>query len=333
LVFKIIEQKNHFPEGVAGMKHFMEYFCLSFFTILLIAGCDSADRPEWQLESEKSMATRTVYSTSPDDIWRLFDEVGYTKEAWQSGIREVPRIYLTGIPQRWGKGSDAMPVVKKKALFFRLLAPAVLRANEIIAVERKKFMELKQKYPNLTGKEKSVLAALARKYKVSKQDAVEVSKENLAELLLRVETIPVSLALAQGAEESGWGTSRFALLGNSLFGQWDFSGKGITPKRQRKELGNYGLARFDYPQDAVNAYMLNLNTHNAYAEMRVIRARLRKGGKKVTGHELAKTLDRYSERGEAYVTGLHSLMRINKLAYTDDAYLWDKEVIYITPKE
>ncbi|MEN8142367.1 MAG: glucosaminidase domain-containing protein [Thermodesulfobacteriota bacterium] len=259
--------------------------------------------------------------------------MGYTREVWQGGVREVPRIYLTNIPQRWKESSDAMPVAKKKELFFRLLIPAVLRANEAIAIERKKLIRLKQKYPNLTVKEKSALLACARKYKVSKQDAVEVSSENLAELLLRVETIPVSLALAQGAEESGWGTSRFALLGNSLFGQWDFSGNGIVPERQRKELGNYGLARFDYPQEAVNAYMLNLNTHNAYVRMRVVRARLREGGKKASGHELAKTLDRYSERGEAYVKGLHSLMRINKLAYTDEAYLWDKEVIYITPKE
>ena len=94
-----------------------------------------------------------------------------------------------------------------------------------------------------------------------------------------------------------------------------------------------GWPVFENPQDAVNAYMLNLNTHNAYKEMRVARARFQKDGGKVTGYELARTLDRYSERGAAYVKGLHSLMKINKLSYTDDAYLWDKEVIYITPKE
>ena len=64
----------------------------------------------------------------------------------------------------------------------------------------------------------------------------------LDKLKRRVDIVPPSLALAQAAEESGWGTSRFAIKGNSLFGQWDFSGKGIKPKEQRAELGNYGIA-------------------------------------------------------------------------------------------
>jgi len=315
------------------MTHLAKDICLYLFIIVLFAGCEGVGQPQSELESERSMPTRTVYSTSPDGIWRVFEEVGYTSAAWQNGIREVPRIYLTDIPQRWAESSDAMPVAKKKELFFRLLGPAVLRANEVIAVERKRLISLSRKYPGLTDPEKSSLLALAGKYKIIKKDVVDVSKENLEELMLRIDTIPVSLALAQGAEESGWGTSRFTLLGNSIFGQWDFSGDGMAPERQRQELGNYGLARFETPGDAVNAYMLNLNTHNAYTKMRVTRVRLRKAGKKVTGFELAKTLDRYSERGEAYVKGLHSLMRINKLRYTDDAYLWDKEVIYITPKE
>ena len=316
------------------MKHASKYICSLFCVIFIFTGCDKLEQPDKQFrEVEESMPTRTVYSTSPDDVWKLFDEVGFTREAWVAGIKEVPRIYLTNIPVRWKENSDAIPVVKKKELFFRLLGPAVLRANELIEIERKKLVDLREKYPELTNSEKQSMVALTMKYKVIKKDAVDISKEHLEELMLRVHPIPVSLALAQGAEESGWGTSRFALLGNSLFGQWDFSGKGIIPERQRKELGNYGLARFDTPQDAVNAYMLNLNTHNAYEKMREVRARLEKDGKPVTGYELAKTLDRYSERGEAYVKGLHSIIRINNLTFTDETYLWNKEVIYITPKE
>lgn len=295
--------------------------------------CCKEKQAKQLVKAEESLPTRTVNSTSPDDIWKLFDEVGYTKEAWQSGKREVPRIYLTNIPKRWKESSDSMPVENKKRLFFRLLGPALLRANELIEIESNSLMNFKDKHPGLTKSENQALLALAMKYKVIKKDAGDVSTEDFEELMVRVHPIPVSLALAQGAEESGWGTSRFALLGNSLFGQWDFSGKGMTPKQQRKELGNYGLASFDTPQDAVNAYMLNLNTHNAYAKMREVRARLKKGGKPVTGFELAKTLDRYSERGKAYVEGLHAIMRINNLAHTDEAYLWDKEVIFITPKE
>ncbi len=315
------------------MEHSNKYLSLLFSIIFLFAGCNGTEYPESELEAERSMPTRMYYSNSPDDVWKLFDDVGYTWDSWQAGVREVPRIYLTNIPQRWKNDSGKMTVKKKKELFFRLLGPAVLRTNEIIEVERNKLISLTRKNSGFNEKERLSLAALALKYKVIRDDGVELSREDLAELLLRVDIIPVSLALAQGAEESGWGTSRFALLGNSLFGQWDFSGKGIAPERQRKEFGNYGLARFDAPQDAVNAYMLNLNTHNAYAKMRVVRARLQKDGKKITGHELANTLDRYSERGDAYVWGLHSIMAINKLSYTDDAFLWDKEVIYVTPKE
>jgi len=317
------------------MKPTTKYICLFYCIILIFAGCAKLERPPYKElgKGEESLPTRTVYSTSSDDVWKLFDEVGYTREAWMAGIKEVPRIYLTNIPVRWKENSNGMPVEMKKRLFFRLLGPAVLRANELIEIERKKLMSLSEKYPELTKPEKQRVAALARKYKVINEDTVDVFKEQFEELMLRVHPIPVSLALAQGAEESGWGTSRFSLLGNSLFGQWDFSGKGMTPERQRKELGNYGLARFDTPQDAVNAYMLNLNTHNAYAKMREFRARLAQDSKPVTGYELAKTLDRYSERGKAYVQGLHSIMRINNLTFTDEAYLWDKEVIYITPKE
>jgi uncharacterized FlgJ-related protein len=146
-----------------------------------------------------------------------------------------------------------------------------------------------------------------------------------------VDTIPPSLSLAQAAEESSWGTSRFAIQGNALFGQWDFSGKGMKPKNQRKELGNYGIARFDTPQQSIEAYILNLNTHRAYKKLRDKRASMRENNIKPTGWELAKTLDKYSERGIHYIESLHSIMRYNKLIPADDAYLWSKGKIIVSP--
>lgn len=163
---------------------------------------------------------------------------------------------------------------------------------------------------------------------ITEKDA-ELDKSKLDELLQRVDIIPASLALAQGAEESGWGTSRFAVQGNSLFGQWDFSGNGIKPKNQRTELGNYGIAVFDTPQASVDACMLNLSTHGAYQRLRERRAEFRKQNKQPTGWDLAETLDKYSERGDEYVKGLHALMDYNKLNAADDAYLWDKGKIVI----
>ncbi len=282
---------------------------------------------------ESDLPIRTVNSRSTEDIFSLFDSVGYTAEAWQQGLREIPRIYMTSIPKRWKTESGELSVARKKEIFFRLLAPVVLRTNELIFVERNQLQDLMAKYPNLGPKEENDLLSLARKYKVIDTQATLLEEEQLQELQLRIDIIPPSLALAQGAEESGWGTSRFALLGNSLFGQWDFSGRGIKPARQRTELGDYGLAAFDTPLDAVAAYARNLNTHRAYTKLRAMRAKIRGENRKPTGHELAGTLDKYSERGQAYIDGLRTIMRVNKLAPTDEAWLWNKSVILIQPAE
>lgn len=143
--------------------------------------------------------------------------------------------------------------------------------------------------------------------------------------------MPPSLVLAQGAEESGWATSRFTLEGNAFFGQWDFSGNGMVPQRQRKELGNYGIARFDSPLDSVRGYLINLNTNNAYQSLREYRAVLRLDNQPITGLALATTLDKYSERGQAYIDGIQSMIRFNKLENVDEAYLSDDAPLRLIP--
>ena len=169
------------------------------------------------------------------------------------------------------------------------------------------------------------------RYKVIKKKESVVDNSKLDELLQRVDIIPPSLALAQGAMESGWGTSRFAIQGNSLFGQWDFSGNGIKPGKQRSELGNYTIAAYDNPQASIDAYMFNLNTHRAYKRLRENRAELRNKNKQLSGWELAKTLDKYSERGNVYIKDLHNIMRFNKRNSTDQAFLWAKGENVISP--
>ncbi len=299
---------------------------LLFLTIMPATGCA-------EKSGESKLPQRTVVSRSTEDIFKLFDSLDYTSEAWAQGVREIPRVYMTKIPSRWKTESDKITVARKKEIFFRLLAPVILRANELIVAEREELENLSAMSPDPDSKEMKTLLDLGRKYKVAKEDDQQPTEEQLAELKIRVDTIPPSLALAQGAEESGWGTSRFALLGNSLFGQWDFSGKGIKPKEQRSELGDYGLAAFDTPLDAVIAYTRNLNTHRAYTKMRQLRAEIRQKGQEPTGYELADTLDKYSERGQEYVDGLHAIMRVNKLAAADKAHLANDEVILIEPAD
>ena len=271
---------------------------------------------------------KTVETTSYSDVLTLFNDIGYTAKAWQSGIREIPRLRIKQIPKRWQKLAPNMPVNDKKNIFFRLSASGILLANEKIIAERKLLLD---KLKSGDNNNDQWIVDLAKKYRVINADSNQLDKDALSTLKNRVDTIPPSLALAQAAEESGWGTSRFAIQGNALFGQWDFSGKGIKPKNQRKELGNYGIAKFDTLQESVEAYMLNLNTHRAYKKLRDKRAKLQAGNTKPTGWELAKTLDKYSERGKHYVDGLHSIMSYNKLNPADDAYLWEKGVIIISP--
>ena len=208
---------------------------------------------------------RTVETTNYHDVLNLFDEIGYTAEKWQAGIREVPRIEITDIPQRWQEAAQTIPVSDKKNIFFRLAGSGILQSNERIMNERKRLMD---SIKNKDIDNNEWIAALAVKYKVIKQESDKLDNQALIELKKRVDIVPPSLALAQAAEESGWGTSRFAIKGNSLFGQWDFSGKGIKPKEQRAHLGNYGIAAFESPEASIEAYMLYLNTHRASQRMR-----------------------------------------------------------------
>ncbi len=277
-----------------------------------------------QLDSQK------VESYSYQDVLKLFESLNYTPERWKAGIREVPRVYLMSIPQRWKEGASQMPVVDKKRIFFRLGAPLILTSNEQIQKERD-FVLAAIKAGDNQSNEK--LMTIARKYRVIKAAQLALDDEAMTELISRVDIIPVSLALAQSAEESGWGSSRFAVLGNALFGQWDFSGKGIKVQQQRKELGNYTIARFDTPQDSVSAYMLNLNTNAAYQRMRSKRQKMRQQGLPASGWELTKTLDKYSERGEAYVDTIHQIMKYNHLQEADKAFLADMEPVYLKPAE
>lgn len=290
-------------------------YVLLIFTLIFFSACSDTEHRE-RVE---------ITVSSVDDLEKVFDDLNYTSQSWDAGSKEVPRINLSKISPTWKETSNKIPVKKKKDIFFRLLTPLVLLSNEEISMERKRLL--------LEGSDSLWTKELALKYKVIKTDDEPFSKAQFEELTKRVDIIPVSLALAQGAEESGWGTSRFASKGNALFGQWDFSGNGMIPAQQRKELGNYGLARFDSPLDSVKGYMLNLNTSYAYEKLRTLRQEIRIKNKEVTGWELAKTLDKYSEKGEAYIQGLHKMMRYNKLQDKDDTYLSQGPEIYIKRKD
>jgi len=268
------------------------------------------------------------------DILELYEKLNYTPEAWQAGIREIPRVYLTTIGDRWGKTTTKeIDVLLKKQLFFRGLAPMILHSNELIMEDRKRLEEIRttmQGNNPISEMDQIWIRKLAGLYKVKSSDD-QATESMIEELWKKVDIVPPSLALGQGAEESGWGTSRFAAAGNAIYGQWTWGKNAIVPEEQRKELGNYGIAAFESLQESISGYMLNLNTHNAYADLRNKRAVLRKNGQKITGSVLAEQLTKYSERGEEYVKGLKSLMEYNRLSPVDDAYLSNDPPIFLIP--
>lgn len=272
--------------------------------------------------------------SSYKDILELYETLNYTPEAWQAGIREIPRVYLTTIGDRWGKTTTKeIDVLLKKQLFFRGLTPMILHSNELILKDRKRLEEIRTTMQgnNLIDEMDQIwIRKLAGLYKVNSSEG-PVTESIIEELWKKVDIVPPSLALGQGAEESGWGTSRFAASGNAIYGQWTWGKNAMVPEEQRKELGNYGIAAFNSLQESICGYMLNLNTHNAYADLRNKRAELRKSGQKITGSVLAEQLTKYSERGEEYVKGLKSLMEYNRLSPADDAYLSNDPPIYLIP--
>jgi Bax protein len=274
-----------------------------------------------------ALAEEVFEFESYQDLVPLFEKLGYTEAAWDAGLRDVNRVYITNMPSRWrGKYSKEVEVRVKKEIFFRLLAPLILRSNELIRQDRDRLMSFVAGADTDTG----WVSDLAVRYRVTDSPEAEVSPEQLRELINRVDIMPSSLAMAQTAEESGWGTSRFADQGNAMFGQWAWGENAIKPEQQRAGKGNYGIAAFDSPQDSVSGYMLNINTHRAYTPLRTKRAEMRASGLAPTGVALAPTLLNYSERGQHYVDTLNSIMSYNKLAEIDEARLVGS-IILLTP--
>jgi Bax protein len=269
------------------------------------------------------------------DVLALFDRLNYTPQVWQAGIREVPRVFLSDVPDTWRERSaKGLTTLDKKRIFFRVIAPIVLRVNEVITSDRARAKELTERLAvgeSIKPEDQAWLGELAVRYRLLKSPNDRLDPDKFAELLLRVDIVPPSLSLAQAASESGWATSRFAAEGNSLFGQWTWGkGKGIKPAEQRADThGDHRIAAFGTTAEAAYAYALNLNTQDAYRDLRLRRADLRRKNLRISGSVLAETLLRYSERGQAYVDDLKNLMRQNRLEDTDDAYLKDMPVIRI----
>ena len=270
-------------------------------------GTKEIKKDEIKKDSKSSKKYDNTVSLNSETAINLFEDLGYDLEGVRAGQKVKP-IYLTKLP----KDIKTLGNTKqKRELFIKIVLPLILKENEKIIEDRKKLFKILGKNFNTVG-EKVWLKRRFKEYKIDDKD--------LAKLKIRMDIIPVSIAIAQAANESGWGTSRFALEGNALFGQWTWSKKGISPKNKDPNQ-SHKVLQFQVLKASVKAYKNNLNTHNAYKEFREVRAQLREEKKKIIGLDLIKYLKAYAAIGDKYVVILEDIIRNNSLTDFDKADL------------
>ena len=246
-----------------------------------------------------------------------FATIGYDLDAVRTGATAVPRIFLARVPAGL---ADVKQSTDRKDVFLRVMLPLVLEANERVQQQRAQLLVMDAKlaagHP-LTAEQQERLNRIAAAYGVD-ADRIDL-------LLRRVDAVPPSLALAQAAIESGWGTSRFILEGNAVFGQWAWGDEeGLVP--HGREIGKtHKIKSFQLLTDSVRAYVHNLNTHNAYNGFREKRQMLRAEGKQLDGMALVSTLGAYSELKGQYLDMLRSIITANDLQPLDGARLHDAQ--------
>ena len=244
---------------------------------------------------------------SASTIKELFKSTNYNLQDVRKN-KLVKPVSLSLLPQEIKKIEN---VKKRKDLFIQIILPLIIKENNYIRLDRKKLFTILNKSKN-SRKEKNWLKSKFKQYGVVNKD--------VSTLKIRMDEIPTSMAIAQAAKETGWGTSRFAQEGNALFGQWTWSGEGIKPAAADNKT-THKVMKFKVLQASVKAYQRNLNTHSSYREFRSARAELRDEGKELDSLILSEYLDKYAETGKEYVKILQQIIRQNKLTDFDDAKL------------
>lgn len=248
--------------------------------------------------------------TSSGRLNDLFERMDFSLAAVRDNA-PVPRIFVAELPDDLDSVGDSS---LRKELFFGTLLPLVLRVNENILHDRARLIEIRQRMGHgqaVSAGDHAWVAQFAETYGVPAGD--------LRGLLQRVDIIPPSMALAQAAVESGWGTSALTRRGNAVFGQTTGGPDGIRFKR-----GDQRYAAFDRLIDSAEAYALNLNTNPAYHAFRALRAQAQAAGRTPDGHALLAGLDNYSTLGREYVSYVRRVIRANELQALDNARLAPK---------
>tara|TARA_B100000686_G_scaffold296642_1_gene328359 strand:- start:19 stop:1194 length:1176 start_codon:yes stop_codon:yes gene_type:complete len=236
----------------------------------------------------------------------LFENLKYDLKNIRLG-ESVKPVYLSKLPPDL---KNIKSTSKRKNTFIKIILPLIIDENNKILENRKKFFKILAKPVNSMGEKRW----LKRRF-----EEYQIKNEDIAELKLRMDIIPVSLAIAQAAKESGWGTSRFALEGNAMFGQWTYGKDGIKPKDSKGK--DHKVLKFPMLRSSIMAYQRNLNTHKAYGEFREKRASLREDNKKISGLHLVSYVESYAATGKEYVKILKNIISQNKLTDFDNSIL------------
>lgn len=296
------------------------------------------------VQAQGSMAYEVIVSAATDqEIISQLEAENWWGEENRGQQLTVPRLMITGISPRWQQRAGALPVAQKKELFYRLLLPLVMHANGMVRDRRARlegYAKVLESDGTLADDDLQWLRGFALLFNILDEAQAGQFGPNaeewlavIREALYRLDVIPPGLVLGQAAYESGYGTSRFAVEGNALFGQWTFGDSGIVPHQQRSKLGDHRIAAFEWPFDSVRSYFINLSRHPAYEDFRRLRAELKASGKPLSSLALADGLQRYSERGEAYVETLKGIIRTNGLDIADQAVLRDEPIRFLVGAE
>ena len=248
--------------------------------------------------SIEEVPTDTV-RLSAETINQLFKDTKYNLEIVRKS-KIVKPINLSLLPSEI---RNIESTKKKKNLFIKIVLPLILEENNRIRIDRKKLFKILNK--NMNSKAE-------KKWLISKFKQYGVLNKDLSTLKVRMDIVPVSLAIAQAAKESGWGTSRFAIEGNALFGQWTWSGEGIKPAGIDSEE-KHKVMKFKVLKASVRAYQRNLNTHGSYKEFRSERANMRDNDEELDSLILADYLDKYAATGKEYTKIIKQIITQNNL--------------------
>ena len=271
---------------------------------------NSTDRFSWNIFEDidvfgKNEEDKDPQRLSASTIEELFKDNGYNLEKVKKTKLVNAGNQLTRLPKEL---KNIESPKKRKKLFIQIVLPLIIEENLKIRFDRKKLFQILNKN-NTTERDKAWLNLKFKQYGIKNKD--------LSKLKIRLDEIPVSLAIAQAAKETGWGSSRFAQEGNALFGQWTWSGEGIKPLDLEKDK-KHKVAKFKILKASVRAYQRNLNTHSSYKEFRIERAIQRDNEEKLNSLKLVNYLEKYAETGKEYTEVLKKIITQNNLTDFDD---------------